>query len=77
MTKVGSNMVGLTAVPVRNPGHIDIQEGNLPDDANLLKTLLDGLISLTADDYQLLERARLLFDALHAGFTKAVHKESP
>ena len=57
--------------------HIDVQEGNLPDDANLLKTLLDGLISLTTDDDQLLERARLLFDALHAGFTKAVHKESP
>lgn len=57
--------------------HIDVQEGNLPDDANLLKTLLDGLISLTTDDYQLLERARLFFDALHAGFAKAVHKESP
>lgn len=27
VTKVGSNMVGLTSVPVINPGHIDIQEG--------------------------------------------------
>jgi hypothetical protein len=30
------------------------------------------LIALTGDDHQLLERARLLFDALHAGSTKAV-----
>ncbi len=27
VTKVGSNMVGLTSVTVRNPGHINIQEG--------------------------------------------------
>ncbi len=52
--------------------HIDVQEGALPDDANLLKTLLDGLITLTGDDHLLLERANLLFDALHAGLGKAV-----
>ena len=57
--------------------YIDVQEGVLPDDANLLKTLLDGLISLAADDYQLLERARLLFDALHAGYAKVAQGESP
>ncbi len=34
MTKVGSNMVGLTAVPVRNPGHIDIQEGSFSIEVN-------------------------------------------
>ena len=56
--------------------YIDVQEGALPDDANLLKTLLDGLIALTGDDHQLLERARLLFDALHAGYAKAVQVES-
>ena len=46
---------------------IDVQEGVLPEDAALLKTLLDGLIALTADDHQLLERARLLFEALYSG----------
>ena len=51
--------------------HIDVQEGPLPDDANMLKALIDGLIALTDGDHQLLERARLLFDALHAGLTKA------
>ena len=49
---------------------IDIQEGVMPDEAALLKTLLDGLVDLTADDHLLLERARLLFDALHAGYAK-------
>ena len=55
---------------------IDVQEEALPEDAALLKTLLDGLIALTADDHQLLERARLLFDALHAGYVQAVQGES-
>jgi hypothetical protein len=50
--------------------HIDVQEGALPDDANLLKTLLDGYIDLTPDDHQLLERTRQLFEALYAGFLK-------
>lgn len=50
---------------------IDIQEGmTLPDDAALLKTLLDGLIALSAGDHQLLDRALLLFDALHAGYSR-------
>lgn len=52
--------------------HIDVQEGGLPDDAALLKILLDGLIALTGDDHQLLERAQLLFEALHAGFAKTM-----
>jgi hypothetical protein len=47
--------------------YIDVQDGALPDDAKLLKTLLDGLIALCTDDHQLLERAQLLFDALLAG----------
>jgi hypothetical protein len=50
--------------------HIDVQEGALPDDANLLKTLLDGYIDLTPDDHQLLERTRQLFEALYMGFLK-------
>jgi hypothetical protein len=52
--------------------YIDVQDGTLPDDVKLLKTMLDGLIALSADDYQLLERALLLFDALHAGSGTAV-----
>ena len=51
---------------------IDVQEEALPEEAALLKTLLDGLIALTADDHQLLERARLLFDALHAGYAQSL-----
>lgn len=54
---------------------IDVQEGALPDDAALLKTLLDGLIALSDDDHQLLERALLLFDALHAGFAQPLPGE--
>lgn len=57
--------------------YIDIQEDALPEDAVLLKTMLDGLVGLTADDHQLLDRASLLFDALHAGYAKAVQGESP
>ena len=49
---------------------IDIQEGTtLPDDAGLLKNLLDGLIALSSSDHELLERALLVFDALHAGYS--------
>jgi hypothetical protein len=51
---------------------IDVQEGDLPEDAALLKTLVDGLVTLAGDDQQLLEKARLLFDALHAGYAKNV-----
>ena len=48
---------------------IDIQEGEiLPDDAGILKNLVDGLIAISTDDHQLQERALLLFDALYAGF---------
>jgi hypothetical protein len=70
--EVMTRSFGLLDPPVLKIGHlvqcIDVQEGALSDDAALLKTLLDGLIALSTDDYQLLERALLLFDALHAGF---------
>lgn len=49
---------------------IDVQDGPLPEDAALLKTLVDGLITFAGDDHQLLEKARLLFDALYAGYAK-------
>jgi len=49
---------------------IDIQEDTtLPDDAGLLKTLLDGLIAISTSDHALLERALLVFDALYAGYS--------
>ena len=54
---------------------IDIQEGALPEEATFLKTLLDGLISLGGNDHQLLERAGLLFEALHAGYAKTARGE--
>ena len=54
-----------------------MQEEALPEEAALLKTLLDGLIALTADDHQLLERARLLFDALHAGYAQTFSSATP
>ncbi|KJR97708.1 MAG: hypothetical protein VR65_21900 [Desulfobulbaceae bacterium BRH_c16a] len=56
---------------------IDVQEGALPDDAALLKILLDGLITLVGDDHQLLEKARLFFDALHAGYAKNFQGAAP
>ena len=50
---------------------IDIQEEEtLPDDAGLLKNLIDGLVAISTDDHQLLERGLLLFDALHAGYCR-------
>jgi len=65
---------GLLTPPVAKIGElvkaVDVQEGALPDDAAFLKTLLDGLIALFADDHQVLDRALLLFDALHAGLSK-------
>jgi hypothetical protein len=54
---------------------IDVQDGTLPDDALLLKTLLDGLIALSADDHDLLARGQQLFAALHAGFAKTIQGE--
>ncbi len=49
---------------------IDIQEGaTLPDDAGLLKNLLDGLIAISTNDHEVLERALLIFDALYAGYS--------
>ena len=56
---------------------IDIQEGALAEDAALLKTLLDGLVALVDDDHRLLEKARLLFDALYAGYAKTTWGEKP
>ncbi len=53
---------------------IDIQEeATLPDDAALLKTLIDGLVSITGDDHHLMEQALVLFDALYAGYTKTLN----
>ncbi len=70
---------GLLDPPVLKIGHlvrsIDVQEGALSDDAALLKTLLDGLIVLSTDDQQLVERALLFFDALHAGYKKSIEGE--
>ena len=63
--------------PVVKIGHlvrfIDIQGGpTLPDDAGLIKTLIDGLVAITSDDHHLMEQARVLFDALHAGYTNTL-----
>jgi hypothetical protein len=50
---------------------IDIQEGEtLPDDAGLLANLLDGLITISTSDHQVLDRALLIFDALYAGYSQ-------
>jgi len=50
---------------------IDIQEeAMLPDDAGLLKNLLDGLITVSTGDHELLDRALLIFDALYAGYSQ-------
>lgn len=51
---------------------IDIQEEMLPDDASLLKTIIDGLVATGQDDHQLLKQANLLFDSLYAGFMKTL-----
>ena len=64
---------GLTGMPFVRMGelirYIDVEDGTaLPDDATLLKNLLDGLITLSDNDDQLCERAMLIFDALHAAF---------
>ncbi len=56
---------------------IDVQETILPEDAALFKTLLDGLIELSLDDRELLERARQLFDALYAGLVKTIQGDGP
>ncbi len=56
--------------------HIDVQEGPLPEDAALLKTLLDGFVALISDDDQLLAQGRGLFDALYAGYAKTTTTSS-
>ncbi len=53
---------------------IDVQEeATLPDDAALLKTLIDGLVATISDDHYLMEQAFVIFDALHAGYTKTLN----
>jgi hypothetical protein len=50
---------------------IDVQEeAVLPDDAALLKSVIDGLVSISASDQQLMTNALLVFDALYAAFSK-------
>ncbi len=48
---------------------IDVQEeAVLPDDATLLKNIIDGLVAISTDDHQLLTNALLVFDALYAAY---------
>lgn len=50
---------------------IDVQEeAALPEDAALLKNIVDGLIAISNSDHQLLTNALLIFDALYAAFSK-------
>ena len=50
---------------------IDVQEeAVLPDDAGLLKNVVDGLVSISTSDHQLMTNARLVFDALYASFSR-------
>ncbi len=50
---------------------IDVQEeASIPDDAALLKNIIDGLVVISTNDHQLLTNALLIFDALYAGFSK-------
>jgi len=45
------------------------EDGGLPAEARAMKDVLDGLIKISKDDSELLERAMLLFDALAASYT--------
>ncbi|HWR04118.1 MAG TPA: chromate resistance protein ChrB domain-containing protein, partial [Humidesulfovibrio sp.] len=45
------------------------EDGGLPAEARAVKDVLDGLIKISKDDNELLERAMLLFDALAASYT--------
>lgn len=45
------------------------EDGGLPAEARAVKDVLDGLIKISKDDSELLERAMLLFDALAASYT--------
>jgi hypothetical protein len=50
---------------------IDVQEeAVLPDDAGLLKNIVDGLVSISTSDHQLMTNALLVFDALYAAFSR-------
>lgn len=50
---------------------IDVQEeAVLPDDAGLLKNVVDGLVSISTSDHQLMTNALLVFDALYAAFSR-------
>ncbi len=44
------------------------EEGGMPAEARAVKDMLDGLIKISKDDAELLERAMLLFDALAATY---------
>jgi len=45
------------------------EDGGLPAEARAVKDVLDGLVKISKDDAELLERAMLLFDALAASYT--------
>ncbi len=45
------------------------EDGGLPAEARAVKDVLDGLVKISKDDAELLERALLLFDALAATYT--------
>lgn len=45
------------------------EEGGLPAEARAVKDVLDGLVKISANDAELLERALTLFDALAATYT--------
>jgi len=50
---------------------IDVQEAAvIPDDAELLKNIIDGLVAITDDDQQLVTHGLIVFDALYAAFLK-------
>ena len=44
--------------------------GGMPAEARAVKDVLDGLVKISANDSELLERAMLLFDALAAAYAK-------
>jgi len=66
---------GLQGAPFTRIGelvrHIDVEDGpSLPDDAILLKSIVDGLVSLHGDDIERSEAAMAVFDALYADLSR-------
>jgi hypothetical protein len=45
------------------------EDGGMPAEARAVKDVLDGLVTISISDAELLERAMLLFDALAATYT--------